>query len=183
MCVVYLEWESNIDMERLEKVLQWHSVTVEGSDIRQNKYSFAEIDSENLIRRNLCCFGRHWLVHYSPQSLEQHIEQLKIISSMTDVQRENLAKAEIIHEEYTKRWQLFDAEWWLACIRTLVDEFDTMGILYTFGKKLSDFSSVLSKPKHTVSVQELCVDTLLYLPEKTILEIKKSTVADNPAIP
>lgn len=183
MCVVYLEWESDIAIDRLEKTLQWHLVTVDRAVMQQGSHWLLEITSENLIRRNLCCFGRHWLVHYSPQSLKQHIEQLQIISSMTDAQREDLAKAEIINEEYTKRWQLFDAEWWLACMRTLVDEFDTMGILYTFGEELSDFSSTLSKPKHTVSIQELCVDTFLYLPEKTILEIKKSTVADEPTIP
>ena len=61
MCVVYLAWESNIAMERLEKVLQWHSVTVEGKAIHQNKF-FAEIHSENLVRRDLCCFGKSGLV-------------------------------------------------------------------------------------------------------------------------
>ena len=105
------------------------------------------------------------------------------MSSLSNHQKQDIIQHDVIGLEKDKRWQLFDAEWWLACMRTLVDEFDTMGILYTFGDELSDFSSVLSKPKHTVSVQELCVDTLLYLPEKTILEIKKSTVADNPAIP
>ena len=32
------KWESNIAMERLEKVLQWNSVIVEGKAIHQNKF-------------------------------------------------------------------------------------------------------------------------------------------------
>lgn len=174
MCMVYLAWESDIAMERLEKVLQWHSVTVEGQAIQQNHFSFAEIHSENLVRRDLCCFGKSGLVYYK-ENLPGRIQTFQSMTSLSNRQKEDIIRCDVIQLENDKRWQLFDAEWWLACMRTLVDEFDTMGLLYTFGEKLSDFSPVLSNPKQTVSAQELCVDTFLYLPEKSILEIKKNT--------
>ena len=182
MCVVYLAWESDINIERLKTLLQWHSISVGKKVIQQSSRNLLQIESENLNRRSLCSFGKYGLVYYE-DNFPGRMQMFQSMSSLSNHQKQDIIQHDVIGLEKDKRWQLFDAEWWLACMRTLVDEFDTMGILYTFGDELSDFSSVLSKPKHTVSVQELCVDTLLYLPEKTILEIKKSTVADNPAIP
>ena len=176
MCVVYLAWESNIDVERLEKALQWHHVTVVKPTMQQGNLSLMEIGSENLLRRNLCCFGRHRIVYAPPKSLQQYMEELQINTSMSDAQREEVANAHFINAAYRKRWQRFDAEWWLACMKTLVDEFENMGIFYTFGEELEEFTTVLSKPKQTVCIQDMSADTLFYLPERTILEVTKTRV-------
>lgn len=172
MCIVYMAFENDVDMARISKLLSWNNITIQEPIIEHNNFKWIDVISENLIRRNICCFGKYHDVYHSEENQKDFARLSELFPTWSSEQKSDFIEFNQIYYEEIKRWYQFDAEWWLVCLKALVTEFHTVQVVYTKGEEIKDFTKMDAMEKLITPLDKLKENTLLYLPHLTLLIIK-----------
>jgi hypothetical protein len=137
--MILLGYRNMLSDIKIRALLQKYQIRYVTKKMEEGGFIFIEIESENLIRRNLCCFGKREELAGLQRSIERY----------TEVFIKNRMKK-------TLTLLLSDVQFWIELIKKFVGQFGDMAIR----RQYEDVSNV-DHGKFYVSVNDLNESHLL----------------------